>query len=116
MRASAVARETISGTGEGWTQQAARVAPVLQSSGAIVMRAGLVVLILWFGVFKFTPTEAEAIRPLVAHSPLLAWLYAATDVRRASYVIGSLEILIALLIAVRPVWPRVSALGSLAAV
>jgi uncharacterized membrane protein YkgB len=88
----------------------------LLRSGGIVLRYGLVLLILWFGLFKFTPTEANAIQPLVANSPLLSWLYSLVDVRGASALIGVLEVLIALLIATRPVSPRASAIGSVGAV
>ena len=90
-------------------------AAILLRSSAIVLRYGLVLLVLWFGLFKFTPTEAQAIQPLVANSPLLSWLYALTDVRGASRVIGLAEIAIALLIAARPFSPRASAVGSLGA-
>lgn len=93
-----------------------RAADVLLRSSAIVLRYGLVLLVLWFGVFKFTPTEAQAIQPLVANSPILSWLYAVTDVRGASRVIGLAEVTIALLIAARPFAPRASALGSLGAI
>jgi reactive chlorine resistance protein C len=88
---------------------------ILLRSAAFVLRYGLVLLILWFGVFKFTPSEAQAIQPLVAHSPLLSWLYAVTGVRGASRLIGIAEITIALLIAARPWSSRASAVGSIGA-
>ena len=93
-----------------------RAAAVLLRSGAIVLRYGLVLLVLWFGLFKFTPTEAQAIQPLVANSPILSWLYALTGVRGVSGIIGLAEIAIALLIAARPFSPRASAAGSLGAI
>jgi uncharacterized membrane protein YkgB len=93
-----------------------RLAPVLERSGEYVLRGGLVLVILWFGIFKFTPTEAEAIRPLLTYSPLLHWLYAVLDVPDASRAIGTIEIAIALLIAARPWFPRASAIGSIGAV
>lgn len=88
----------------------------LAATSMHLARYGLVVIVLWLGVFKFTPTEARAIEPLLTHSPLLSWLYVVTDVRGASRLIGSAEIVIALLIALRPVAPLVSGLASLAAV
>lgn len=93
-----------------------RTAYVLMRSSGIVLRYGLVLLVLWFGLFKFTPTEAQAIQPLVANSPLLSWLYAVTDARGASRVIGFAEIAIALLIATRSFSPRAAAAGSIGAV
>lgn len=92
-----------------------RVSATLLRSSAIVMRYGLVVIILWFGLFKFTPTEAQAIQPLVANSPLLSWLYALTGVREASRIIGCAEIAIALLMAARRFSWRASAAGSIGA-
>jgi reactive chlorine resistance protein C len=80
-----------------------------------MLRYGLVAVLVWFGAFKFTPAEAEAIRPLIANSPLLSWLYSVGSVAAASRLIGITELLIAGLIALRPLAPRWSALGSLAA-
>ncbi len=88
----------------------------VEAAGALVLRYGLALIILWFGLFKFTAAEAAAIEPLVRNSPLLAWLYLLTDVQGASRLIGTAEILIAALIALRPINVRLSAVGSLAAV
>src|SRR5689334_862421 len=93
-----------------------RLTAALSESAGVTLRYGLVVLVLWFGVFKFTPTEAQAIQPLVSNSPLLSWLYALTDVRGASRIIGVAEIAITLLIAARPFSPRASAAGSIGAI
>ena len=60
--------------------------------------------------------EANAIQPLLANSPWLRWLYAFTDVRGASRLTGTAEIVVALLVAARPFVPRLSALGSCGAV
>ena len=100
---------------EDTSPSADRAAAFLSRSSAIVLRYGLVVLVLWFGVFKFTPTEAQAIQPLVSNSPFLSWLYALTDVRGVSRIIGVAEILIATLIAARPFSARASAVGSIGA-
>ena len=67
-------------------------------------------------MFKFTATEAQAIELLVRHSPLLSWLYAVTDAREASRWIGVAKISIALLIGLRPLSAKLSALGSVAAI
>lgn len=88
----------------------------LDRAGTFVLRYGLVLLILWFGLFKFTPTEAAGIQPLFANSPLFAWLYEIVSVRMLSNLVGTAEILIALLVALRPVAPRLSYIGSLGAV
>src|SRR5206468_12261110 len=98
------------------TDRAGMASAALLRSASVVMQYGLAAIILWFGVFKFTPTEAQAIQPLVANSPILSWLYAVTDVRGASRAIGCAELAIGLLIVLRPISRRASAVGSLAAI
>ena len=88
----------------------------LATAGRHLARYGLVVVIAWIGALKYTSYEATAIQPLVAHSPLLSWLYTPFSVRAFAAVLGTAEIAAALLIAVRPLWPRVSAAGSAFAV
>jgi uncharacterized membrane protein YkgB len=88
----------------------------LQTTGGVILRYGLVLVILWLGAFKFTMAEAEAIVPLLTNSPLLAWMYEVFDVRNASRMIGAAEIVIALLIALRPIRPVLSAIGSIGAI
>ena len=88
----------------------------LQSVGGAVIRYGLAGVIGWIGLMKFTPVEAEAIRPLAAHSPLMAWAATALGVRAFSNLVGVAEVTIAALIALRPVAARASALGSALAV
>jgi uncharacterized membrane protein YkgB len=87
----------------------------LDAAGRFFLRYSLVFFFVAFGLYKFTPTEAEAIEPLVAHSPLLSWLYNLFDSRIASDLIGVVEIAIGALIATRRFSPRASALGSVLA-
>jgi uncharacterized membrane protein YkgB len=91
-----------------------RARPFELVSGAI-LRYSLVLFLVLFGLAKFTQAEALTIQPWVANSPFLGWLYAVTSVQGASNLIGVLELAIAVLLAVRPWWPRVSVIGSLAA-
>ena len=92
--------------------RAARVCDVVS---AVVLRYGLVVFLLGGGLSKFTEAEALMIQPWVANSPFVGWLYAVTDVRGAAMVIGTIEVIVSALLALRHWWPRVSLVGSLAA-
>ena len=80
--------------------------------GTQVARYGLVLVLLWIGGMKFTAYEAEGIRPLVANSPLMGWVYQVMSVGGFSAMLGAVEIVVGLLIALRPVWPLGSAAGS----
>ena len=81
-------------------------------AGRLLVRYGLVAVIAWIGALKYTSYEAAAIQPLIAHSPLLSWLYHIFGVRALAAALGTAEITAALLIALRPRWPRASAAGS----
>ena len=88
----------------------------LEAAGASVLRYGLVLVLLWIGGIKFTAYEAEGIQPLVAHSPLMAWVYSVFSVRGFSMFLGVVEITTGTLIALRFVRPQLAVAGSLIAV
>src|SRR5947208_14503135 len=87
-----------------------------EAVGRELTRYGLVVVVGWIGLMKFTTYEAEGIRPFVANSPLMSWVYGLMSAGSFSAVLGVVEVAIALLIAARPFAPRASALGSALAV
>ena len=74
----------------------------LQTLGAGVLRYGLTFLLLLFGAFKFFRFEAEAIQPLLTHSPFMAWLPALLGVQGSSAVIGVIEVVTGIGIALGP--------------
>jgi uncharacterized membrane protein YkgB len=93
-----------------------RIQSRLGLAGIWVSRYGLVVVLLLIGALKFTPSEATGIQPLVAHSPLMSWMYGVLSVQEVSNVIGAIEIAVAALIALRPLSARASFVGSLGAI
>src|SRR6266542_1406714 len=87
-------------------------ARALEVIGTQALRYGVVLVLILFGTAKFTAAEAEAIKPLVSNSPLMGWMYSALSDQGVSRLIGSTELLAALLIALRPISARASAIGS----
>ncbi|UEQ76526.1 DUF417 family protein [Chryseobacterium arthrosphaerae] len=59
---------------------------------------GAALILLWIGIFKFTPTEAAAIKPLVENHFLTFFVYKVMSVQTVSNLIGAIEIIIALLL------------------
>jgi uncharacterized membrane protein YkgB len=94
------------------------VAPThrLTRAGLWTVRYGLVVVIAWIGALKFTAYEAAGIQPLIAHQPLMSWLYDVFSVRAFADVLGTFEVVTAILVALVAWIPRVSAVGSAFAV
>ena len=84
----------------------------LQRVGHCIIRYGLVLVLAWIGAMKFTAYEAHGIQPLVANSPLMGWLYGVFSVQTFSDLLGTLEIAIAIMIALRPVSAAIAAVGS----
>ena len=88
----------------------------VKALGYRVLRYGLALVVAWIGLMKFTAYEATGIQPLVAHSPLLGWMYSFLSARQFSAGLGIVELSIAILIALRP-WSRKAAIvGSAGAV
>ena len=88
----------------------------IDAAAGLLARYGLVVVIGWIGALKFTSFEANGIQPLVANSPMMNWLYTIFSVQTFSSLLGVVEITVALLIAIKPVAPKLSAIGSLGAI
>jgi uncharacterized membrane protein YkgB len=84
--------------------------------GAFFIRYGLVLVLGWIGAMKFTAYEAEGIKTLVQTSPLMSWMYKVFSLQATSNVIGIAELTAAALIAIRPLAPKLSAIGSALAV
>jgi len=104
--------------------------------GMALLRCALALVLVWIGGLKFVPYEADSIVPLVANSPALhvfyqdagnykahvnkegelvpshrTWHYS-NGTYRFSYGLGIVIVLIGLLIALYPLSPRLSMLGS----
>jgi uncharacterized membrane protein YkgB len=86
-----------------------------ERAATVILRYGLIAILLFFGAYKFTAVEAEAIRPLVGNSPFMSWLYDVLSVQGASSLIGAAELVTAALLLLRPWSPRAGFAGSLLA-
>ena len=109
----------------------------LDRVGMGLLRIALVIVLLWIGGLKFAKYEAGSIVPLVAHSPMLSFLYhhpapeyhaymnkegelnpahrqwhETNGTYPVSYALGIVIMSIAVLIALYPFLPQVSAVGS----
>jgi uncharacterized membrane protein YkgB len=74
----------------------------LDAIGNYISLYSVSLILFWYGIFKFTPTEAAAIEGLVRSHPLMSWLYGVLSVQAVSNLIGTIEIIAALFIALFP--------------
>lgn len=88
----------------------------IDTIAGILGRYGLVLVIGWIGALKFANFEAHQIQPLVANSPFMGWVYHVFPVYPFSALLGVFEVTAAVLLAIKPVAPKLSILGSLMAI
>jgi reactive chlorine resistance protein C len=88
----------------------------IDTVAGLFARYGLAIVIGWYGVLKFYEFEAKGIEPLVSESPLMSWLYNFFSVYTFSALLGTFEVAAAVLLALKPWWPKASILGSLLAI
>src|SRR5260370_1966165 len=106
--------------------------------GMVTLRLGLDIVRVWLSGLKFARYEADGIVPLVANSTIMTFLYhyPAPDYREqmnkegqvvpanqqwnesngtypVSYGLGVVIVSLGIMIALYPIWPQVSAVGSL---
>jgi uncharacterized membrane protein YkgB len=80
---------------------------------ALVARYGLVIVIAWFGAMKFTHYEALGISHWVANSPLMSWAYNIMSIDAFGRLNGSIELIVAALLAVKPWFPKAAVVGGI---
>jgi uncharacterized membrane protein YkgB len=78
---------------------------------ALVARYGLVIVLAWFGAMKFTSYESHGISHWVANSPVLSWAYNIMSIDAFGRLNGSIELIVAALLAVNPWFPKASVVG-----
>lgn len=72
-----------------------KTAHQLNRIGYAISVIGIIVLLIWIGLFKFTPTEAKSIEPLVSNHFLMSWMYDVFSLQTVSNIIGTTELLAA---------------------
>lgn len=93
------------------------LASLIQRTGRVVALVGLVLPLLLIGGLKFTQVEIEALTPMIGATPWLAWMYPVFGEAGASYLLGGVEIVTAVLLVFSPWSPRAGlAGGALAAI
>ena len=133
-----IASPTESFQGEGSpTRRLFRRAADLDRFGMGMLRLGLVIVLVWIGGLKFASYEADSIVPFIANSPLMSFLYhhPAPEYRQhmnkegqaipanqawhesngtypVSHGLGVIIMSLGVMIALYPLWPQVSAVGS----
>ncbi|EGU45501.1 DUF417 family protein [Vibrio splendidus] len=76
---------------------------------------GVALVLAWIGIYKFTPTEAMLIEPLITNHPAMSWLYNLFSVQAVSNIVGGAEIIVAIGLMIGFKKPRVAFYSGIAA-
>jgi len=77
-----------------------------------ILRWVMVLIFISFGIQKFTPQSADGIAIYISNSPLVSWL-SIFGINGEAYLLGTIELTTAALLAAGAFVPILSALGSL---
>ena len=80
---------------------------------SLVARYGLVIVLAWFGAMKFTYYESHGISHWVANNPLMSWVYNIMSIDAFGRLNGSVELITAALLALKPWFPKASVVGGI---
>jgi uncharacterized membrane protein YkgB len=81
----------------------------------LVTSIGMIVMLLWAGSYKMTAPGAEGIIPLVSNSPLISWHFKLFGPYVGSDIIGTTEIIAAILMITGYFKPKAGIVGGLIA-
>jgi reactive chlorine resistance protein C len=82
----------------------------------VLVRLALVGALAYLGALTLAGALSAPMQPLVTGSPILSWLYRRFGAGDAERILAGVELGTALLLAVRPVAPRLSIAGSVLAI
>jgi uncharacterized membrane protein YkgB len=85
----------------------------IERAGRGIALAGVVLPLVMIGGLKFTTFEVEALKPMLAATPWLAWMLSAFGPVGASRMLGVMEIITALLLTASVRMPRAGIAGGL---
>ena len=101
---------------DGYLSAHTQVQARVKALGPVAVRYGLVLVIVWFAFMKFTAFGAQGIHPIAARSPLMGWMYHFLSVRQFAACLGTSELVVAILIALRPWSAKACTIGSAGAI
>jgi reactive chlorine resistance protein C len=83
----------------------------LTAFGRVIALVGVILVLLMIGGLKFTQIEIDGLKPLISGTPWLAWMYPVFGEAGASYLLGVVEIVTALLLCASPWSARAGVAG-----
>ncbi|MCT4591525.1 MAG: DUF417 family protein [Carboxylicivirga sp.] len=91
------------------------IAKAFTNAGQFILRYGLAIAFIWLGLMKLKNSEADYLKQILANSALFKWLLKYLTSYAFSQVVAYLQIIIGVLIALKPVARKLSFWGGILA-
>jgi len=91
------------------------IAKTFKAAGQFLLRYGLAITFIWLGLMKLKNSEADYLRQVLSNSGLFSWLLKYLTSYAFSQIIAYLQIVIGVMIALKPVARKVSVWGGIIA-
>lgn len=91
------------------------IAKTFTTAGQFILRYGLAIAFIWLGLMKLKNSEADYLKQILANSSLFKWLLKYITSYTFSMMIAYLQIIIGVLIALKPVARKLSFWGGVLA-
>lgn len=88
------------------------IAKIFKSLSQYILRYGLAIVFIWLGLLKFKNTEADYLNDILKNSSLFSWLLKYITAYTFTLVLAYLQIIIGLLILIKPISKKLSFIGS----
>lgn len=92
------------------------VAKTFIALGQFLLRYGLAIAFIWLGLMKLKNSEADYLKDVLSNSSVFSWMLKYITSYAFSQMVAYLQMLIGLMIALKPVARKVSFVGGIIAV
>ena len=91
------------------------IAKSFKAIGQFIFRYGLALVFIWLGLLKFNNSEADYLKDILRDSPLFSWMLKYFTSYTFSMIIAYFQIIIGVLLALKPVARKLSLIGGILA-
>ncbi|MCU4155952.1 DUF417 family protein [Carboxylicivirga sp. A043] len=91
------------------------IAKTFKTAGQFILRYGLAITFIWLGLMKLRNSEADYLKQVLSNSSMFSWMLKYITSYAFSQMLAYLQMIIGVLIALKPVARKVSFWGGVAA-
>jgi uncharacterized membrane protein YkgB len=91
------------------------IAKTFKTAGQFILRYGLAITFIWLGLMKLRNSEADYLKHVLSNSSLFSWMLKYITSYAFSQMLAYMQMVIGVLVALKPVAKKISFWGGVAA-